>query len=180
MNIAKPEETEEMYQKNLVLLPPWLRDAVSSISEEEYREKIEVAYNLDGYPVCRYHRDGACFHITSEHPAEEAKAWGAALALKDSAEIFLYGCGFGYALFELFAQKPSQTLVIVYEWDVCLFSAMLHYFDLLPIIQTQKVVFLIGKPSQYQETINRIFGIGDLCGYHFPNRSFYAFSGKKF
>jgi len=146
MNIAKPDETEETYQKNLALLPPWLRDVVLSISEEEYREKIEVTYNTEGYPVCRYHRDGDCFHITSEHPVEEAKAWGQAIKLQDSAEIFLYGCGFGYALFELFAQKPPQALVIVYEWDVCLFRAMMHYFDLLPLIQTRKVVFFIGNP----------------------------------
>ena len=147
MNIAKPDETEEMYQKNLALLPPWLKDAVSNISEEEYRRKIDVTYNTEGYPVCRYHRDGDCFHITSEHPVEEAKVWGQAIKLQDSAEIFLYGCGFGYALFELFAQKLPQALVIVYEWDICLFSAMLRYFDLLPLIQTQKVVFLIGNPS---------------------------------
>lgn len=147
MNIAKPDETEEMYQKNLALLPLWLRDAVSNISEEEYREKIEVTYNTEGYPVCRYRRKGGCFHITSEHPVEEAKAWGQAINLQDSAEIFLYGCGFGYVLFELFAQKPPQALVIVYEWDVCLFRAMLHYFDLLPLVETQKVVFLIGNPS---------------------------------
>lgn len=147
MNIAKPDETVEMYQKNVALLPQWLKDAVSNISEEEYREKVEVTYNTEGYPVCRYRRDGVCFHITSEHPVEEAKAWSQAINLQDSAEIFLYGCGFGYALFELFAQKPPQTLVIVYEWDACLFRAMLHYFDILPLIQTQKVVFFIGDPS---------------------------------
>lgn len=159
MNIAKPDKTEEMYQKNLALLPPWLKSAVSNISEEEFREKVEVTYNEEGFPICQYHRDGGCFHITSAHPAREAKAWGQAVKLKDSAQIFLYGCGFGYALFELFAQKPPQALVIVYEWDVCLFKAMLCYFDLSPLVQTQKIVFFIGDASCFLKPLIELFSI---------------------
>lgn len=147
MIVAKPDETEEMYQKNLALLPLWLKDAVSEVSEEEYMEKIEVTYNSEGFPVCRYRRDGCCFHITSEHPIEEAQAWSRAVKLQDSAEIFLYGCGFGYALFELIAQKPPHALVIVYECDACLFKAMLRHFDIAPLVQTQKVVFFIGNDA---------------------------------
>jgi hypothetical protein len=147
MIAAKPDETEEMYQNNLALLPLWLQDTVANVSEAEYNERIEVTYNAEGCPVCRYRRDGGCFHITSGHPAEEAQAWGRAINLQDSAEIFLYGCGFGYALFELFAQKPPQALVIVYECDACLFKAMLRHFDLSPLIKTQKVVFFIGNDT---------------------------------
>ncbi|MFA5676361.1 MAG: 6-hydroxymethylpterin diphosphokinase MptE-like protein [Christensenellales bacterium] len=157
MNIAKPDKTEEMYQKNFALLPPWLKSAVSNISEEEYSEKVEIAYNKEGLPICRYNRDGGCFHITSAHPAREAKAWGRAIKLKDSAQIFLYGCGFGYALFELFAQKPPQTLVIVYEWDICLFKAMLYHFDLSPLVQTQKIVFLIGNADRFLKPLIELF-----------------------
>lgn len=159
MNIAKPDKTEEMYQKNLALLPPWLKSAVSNIPEEEFREKVEVAYSAEGYPICRYRRDGGCFHVTSAHPVEEAKAWGRQIKLQDSAQIFLYGCGFGYALFELFAQKPPQALVVVYEWDVCLFKAMLCYFDLSPLVQTQKVVFLIGNASCLMKPLIELFSL---------------------
>lgn len=144
MIVAKPDEIQEMYQKNTALLPPWLEEAVSAVSEDELRAKVEVHYNADGYPVCRYRRGGDCFHITSEHPIEEAQAWGRMIRLQDSVEIFLYGCGFGYPLFELFAQKPPHTLVIVFEWDVCLFKAMLYYFDFSELIQTQKIVFFVG------------------------------------
>lgn len=151
MNIAKPDETADMYQKNLDLLPQWLRNDLENISEDAYKEKVEVTYNSDGYPVCRCHRDGECFHVTSAHPIEEAKAWGQAVNLQDAAEIFVYGCGFGYALFELFAQKPVQALVIVFEWDICLFSAMLHYFDMSPLVQTQKVIFFAGCPTNIKK-----------------------------
>ena len=144
MIIAKQDEIEEMYQNNLAQLPPWLKEAVSAISEEELKEKVEVHYNAEGYPVCRYRRGCDCFHITSEHPVEEANAWGQLLQLQNSAEIFLYGSGFGYALFELFAQKQPHTLVIVFESDICLFKAMLQYFDLSDLIQTQKIVFFVG------------------------------------
>ncbi len=150
MIIAKPDELQEMYEKNLALLPPWLGEAVSAVSEDELREKVEVHYNAEGYPVCRYRLGGDCFHITSEHPVEEANAWGQLLQLQNSAEIFLYGSGFGYSLFELFAQKPAHTLVIVFESDICLFKAMLQYFDLSDLIQTQKIVFFVGDRIDQQ------------------------------
>ena len=157
MITAKPWETEETYQKNLALLPPWLKDTVSAVSEEELAEKVEVAYNAEGVPVCRYHRDGLCFHITSEHPVREAKIWGRQIQPKDAAEIFLYGCGFGYTLFELFERKPAHTLVIVFEQDVCLFKAMLYYFDLSPLIQTQKIAFLVGDGPCFKKAFTELF-----------------------
>jgi hypothetical protein len=157
MKIAKPDETEDMYQKNLTLLPPWLKDSISNISEEELKAKVEVAYNADGYPVCQYRRDGVCFHITSEHPVEEAEIWGRSIQSQDSAEVFLYGSGFGYTLFELFAKKPPHTLVIVFEQDICLFKAMLCYFDLSPLIQTQKLVFFIGESSCFKKVFSDLF-----------------------
>ena len=157
MNIAKPDETEEMYQKNLALLTPWLRNTVSKISDDEWKEKVKVTYNADGYPVCQYRRDGACFHVTSEHPVQEAEDWGRSIQPQDSAEIFLYGSGFGYALFELFAKKPSQSVVVVFEQDICLFKAMLYYFDLSPLILTQKVVFFLGDSSCFKKPFEELF-----------------------
>lgn len=145
MKIAKQNETQDMYQKNLAMLTPWLRDIVSKIPEEELKEKVEVTYNAEGFPVCRYFRDGVCFHITSEHPIQEAEMWGQSIQPQDSNEIFLYGSGFGYPLFELFAKKPPHTLVIVFEQDIYLFKAMMYYFDLSPLIDTKKIAFFIGE-----------------------------------
>lgn len=156
MKIAKPDETQAMYQKNLALLTPWFRDAMSEVSEEELRKKVEVTYNEEGLPVCRYHRNDACFHITSEHPIREAKKWGESIQPQDATAILLYGSGFGYTLFELFAKKPPHTLVIVFEQDICLFKAMLYYFDLSPLIETQKIAFFIGDSSSFKKAFSEL------------------------
>lgn len=158
MNIAKPNETEDIYQKNIGLLTPCLKEAVRNVSEQEFNEKIKVTYNTEGYPVCLYRSGNNCFHITSEHAVKEADSWVSNIEIRDSAEIFLYGCGFGYALFELFAAKPPQTLVVVYECDVCLFKAMLYYFDLEPLIQTQKIVFIVGSDLCVKKQLLDLFG----------------------
>lgn len=157
MIIANPDETKEMYQKNLALLPLWLKDTVSKVSEEELREKVEVTYNEAGYPVCRYRRDGICFHITSGHPVREAAIWGQSIKPEDSAEIFLYGSGFGYTLLELFARKPVHTFVVVFEQDVFLFKAMLYYFDLLPLFETQKIIFFVGDSADFKKAFTELF-----------------------
>jgi hypothetical protein len=157
MNIARQNEIKAMYEKNLELLTPWLKESVAKIGEEELWKKIEITYNAEGYPVCRYHRDGVCFHVTSEHPVQEAEAWGKSIQQRGSTEVFLYGTGFGYALFELFAHKMPQTLVIVFEQDIYLFKTMLYYFDLTPIIQTQKVSFFIGDSPNFKKAFGQLF-----------------------
>ncbi|HEX3026580.1 MAG TPA: 6-hydroxymethylpterin diphosphokinase MptE-like protein [Clostridia bacterium] len=157
MKIAEPNETEAMYEQNLSLLTPWLRDTLAKISPKELKEKIEVTYNPEGYPVCRYHRDGLCFHVTSEHPIEEAETWYRSIRHVGSSETLLYGMGFGYALFEVFAHKPPHTLVVVFEQDIFLFKAMLYYFDLSPIIKTQKIVIFIGDSSYFKDSFEKLF-----------------------
>lgn len=157
MKIAEPDKIEEMYEKNLSLLTPWLRETLAKISLEELNEKIEVTYNSEGYPVCRYHRDGLCFHVTSENPVQEAEAWYRSVQHVGSSETILYGSGFGYALFEVFAHKVPHTLVVVFEQDLFLFKAMLCYFDLSPIIETQKILFLIGDSSFFKKAFEELF-----------------------
>lgn len=180
MKIAQPNETEEMYQKNLEMLAPPIKEIVSKITEQELNEKIEVTYNAEGYPVCKYRRDGSCFHITSEHPAEEAAAWSRMVETQDSSEIFLYGCGFGYSLFELFEKKPPHALVIVFEWDICLFKAMLYYFDLTPVFETQKIVFLIGDDASLKRPIIELFSSMLFDITTFPNVIFTLSAARNF
>lgn len=157
MIIAKPDETQAMYQKNLALLPPWIQTILSEHSEAELRKKIEVTYNAEGFPVCRYRRNGICFHITSANPVREASIWGQSIHPEDSAELFLYGSGFGYTLFELFAKKPAHAFVVVFEQDICLFRAMLSYFDLSPLLETQKIIFLIGDYPTFKHACSELF-----------------------
>lgn len=157
MNIAKPGETQEMYQKNLDLLPQRLKDAVLNITDEEFGRKVEIKYNEDGYPVCLYHRDGTGFHITSRHPLREADAWGRSIHVEGASVIFLYGSGFGYALFELFAKKSPQALVVLFEQDVCLFKAMLYCFDLSPLIATHKFMIFTGDGPSLAESFSKLF-----------------------
>jgi len=157
MKIAKQDETKAMYEKNLELLTPWLRQSVSKITEEELREKVEISYNDEGYPVCLYRQGDALFHITSKNPVQEAETFCKSIQQQGSAEVFLYGSGFGYTLFELFAHKKPHTLVVVFEQNLYLFKAMLYYFDLSPIMETQKIVFFIGDSSYFKRAFEELF-----------------------
>ena len=148
MGIAKQNEIKEMYEKNLQLLNPWMRETAMKIDENELWKKIEVTYNDEGYPVCRYRQDDTVFRIVSEQPLPEAQKWCKTVLKQASGAIFLFGSGFGYPLFELFAHKMSHTLVVVFEEDLFLFKAMLYYFDLEPLFKSGKLILLVGD-SQY-------------------------------
>lgn len=157
MKIAKPEETEMMYEKNMKLLTPWIRESMDKISKKELEEKVVVTYNDEGYPVCCYRQNGILFHITSEHPVQEAKIWCDSIPVQGPGEIILYGTGFGYSLFELFANKMPHTLVVVFEENLYLFKAMLYYFDLSPLIETQKIVLFIGDSDYFRKAFMELF-----------------------
>lgn len=143
--------------KNLRFLTPWLRDCVQSITDEEMQRKIEVTYNSEGYPICRYHGDGKTFAVTSEQPQKEAERWYSSLPKRGTGAVFLFGCGFGYPLFEIFARKRPHTLVVVFEQDLCLFKAMLSYFDLEPILKTQRIQFLVGDCDFFSKAFDQFF-----------------------
>lgn len=156
MQVAKLEETNAMFEKNRKLLTPWLQNAVDKIPEEDLWNKIKITYNDEGYPICLYQNGDKSFHITSEHPIEEAKAWYQLITQQNSSEIFLYGTGFGYALFELFVQKEPSTIVVVFEQNFYLFKAMLYYFDFTPLIKSEKFAFLVGNSSYFKQAFDEI------------------------
>lgn len=157
MKVARPDETEAMYEKNMKLLTPWMRETMEKITEEELKEKVVVTYNSEGYPVCRYRQGASLFHITSEHPVQEAETWCKSIPAQGPGEIILYGTGFGYSLFELFANKMPHTLVVVFEENLYLFKAMLYYFDLSPLIETQKIVVFIGDSAFFRKAFIELF-----------------------
>jgi hypothetical protein len=157
MIIAQKNEIKEMFQKNIGLLTPWLRESVLQIAEEELWEKVQITYNDEGHPSCSYYEEHRCLQITSERPILEAEQWCKSIAVQGTGAIFMYGCGFGYPLFEIFNQKQPHTLVVLFEQNIYLFTALLHYFDLEPIIKTQKIAFLIGDIEQFAKAFDQLF-----------------------
>ena len=172
MIIAKSNETKEMFEKNLQLLSPWLRESVLQIDEQELWKKVEVTYNDEGYPICRYHQDSNSFQITSERPLQDAEKWSKPIIEQGAEAIFLYGSGFGYALFELFEHKRPNTIVVVFEQNIYLFTAMLHYFDFEPIIKTQKIAFLIGDVEHFATAFEKLFFSIVFASCTFPTVAF--------
>jgi len=157
MIVARENDNKEMFHKNIGLLPLWLREAVLKVGEKKLWDKVQVTYNDEGYPLCRYKEENRSFQINSQRPVEEAKQWCRNISIKGIGAIFLYGSGFGYPLFEIFAQKQPHTLVVLFEQDIYLFTAMLHYFDLEPIIRTQKIAFLIGEIEHFAKAFDQLF-----------------------
>jgi hypothetical protein len=149
MIIAKPNELKQMFQKNLQLLTPWIRETVLKIDEKELWEKVEVTYNDEGHPICRYHEGSKSFKITSDRPFKEAELWCRDIPQKGAGAIFMYGSGFAYSLFELFDKKSPHTLVVLFEENIYLFTAMLYYFDMEPIVRTKKIAFFIGDVGHF-------------------------------
>lgn len=157
MRVAQRQECAAMFEKNLTLLSPWLKEAVLNLEEEVFQQTIEITYTEDGYPICWYHRGGKRFRLNSEHPVEEAKDWYRGISKQGTGVLFLFGSGFGYPLFEIFEQKQPNTLVVLVEQDLYLFKAMLQYFDLEPILETNKIAFLIGDSDYFASAFEHLF-----------------------
>lgn len=165
-------ETKATFEKNLNLLFPALRAAVVEINETELWEKIKITYNNEGEPVCRYCQGEMLFLINGERPFEDAKRWYSNIDDHQTGAIFLFGSGFGYSLFEAFNQKQPHTLLVLFEKDIYLFTAMLHYFDLEPLVATGRVVFLVGDGACFQEAFDSLFTSFNLAACCYPTIAF--------
>lgn len=157
MIIAKEYEIKEMYQKNLQLLPPWLKVFLQKIEDEELWKKVKISHNDEGYPISSYNDGNKCFQINSFKPLKEAEDWCSTLEIDGAGAIFMYGSGFGYHLLKIFEKKQPNTLVVLFEENIYIFAAMLHYFDLEPIIKTQKISFLVGEAEDFAKAFELLF-----------------------
>ena len=168
-----------MFEHNIKLLSPWLRETVLKLDEKELWKRIKITYNDEGYPICCYHENVA-FQINSIDPLKEAKIWCDQLEIKGKGAIFIYGSGFGYPIFEIFKNKQPHTIVVVFEQNLYLFSAMLHYFDFEPIIKTQKIVFLIGNTDYFAKAFDKVFLSIAFAGFTSPALAFTNIARRNF
>ncbi|GAB6087285.1 motility associated factor glycosyltransferase family protein [Alkaliphilus crotonatoxidans] len=157
MIIARENEKRDMYKKNLMLLNPWIKDILEKVDETVLWERIKVTYSPDGYPIGHYCEGDHSFQITGTDPWQEAGIWCDNVPIEGKGAVFMYGSGFGYHLSEVFKRKQAHTLVIVFEENLYLFAAMLHYFDMEAIISTQKIVFLVGDITDFSKAFDQLF-----------------------
>ncbi len=156
MKIAEQGGERAMFEKNCRLLAPWQRALIGQIDEDALWERVEVTDNGAGYPVCRYRQGSRLFQVVSQQPLKEAKIWCEAPLKRASGAIILFGSGFGYPLFEIFEHKMPHTLVVVFERDLFLFGAMLHYFDFEPLIRSGKLLFFVGEDHHFAQAFSEL------------------------
>ncbi|OEF98886.1 hypothetical protein BHF71_02870 [Vulcanibacillus modesticaldus] len=155
--MEKKDELMANFNKNIEYLPSQLLNRILKIRSEEIWENVIIEYTKEGHPICKYNTGQHIFHINSSQPTIEAKNWYHNLAIEDAGALFVYGCGFGYPLFEILKQKQPNTIVIVFEQNIYLFVAMLYYFDLEPIFKTQKFRFFVGKIEEFASEFQALF-----------------------
>jgi hypothetical protein len=147
---ANLSERNELFQKNLQYFPEYIKQQIRKVELREVEKWIEIVYTKEGNPICKYKINGKVKHINSINPWEEAKNWCDQLPLHQMSTLFVYGCGFGYPLIELVKRVHKDHFVVVFEHNLLIFVAMLHYFDLEPIFQLHnKCIFFLGPFEEF-------------------------------
>lgn len=150
-----------LFQKNLQFLHHRLTERILKVDLQKVWEQIEVVSSGEGDPVCKYKENGSSVHINSIDPLGQAEQWCNQIPLEDISALYVYGCGFGYPLFEILKKKESDTIVLVFEQNIHLFIATLHYFDFEPLFRTQKFAFFIGDfedfRQEFQQQVSTVF-----------------------
>jgi hypothetical protein len=139
------QDRNETFQKNWKLLPNYLKQQLRHVNFEEIWDRIDITFSKDGLPICHFKdNNGLQFHINSSNPRRQAEHWYDQIPSANIGTLFVYGCGFGYPLFELI-KKYKGNLMIVFEQNIYIFMAMLHYFDLEPLFRHSNLFFFIGQ-----------------------------------
>ncbi len=153
------DRLKDQFQKNLVLFSSQIqKKLLHTMENENIWENVIIEYNDDHEVICKYKVEEHIFHITSEKPTLEVEHWCEHLPIDDAASLFIYGSGFGYPLLELLKRKQPNTMVMVFEYHIDLFIAMMHYFDLTPLFHTQKFLFFLGSIDEFKKDYLYIFG----------------------
>lgn len=149
------EDRNSLFLHNTRLLPRSLREQIQRVNLEEVWKRVKIAVSQDGHVICSVQDDEHLVHINSRHPLQQAQIWSNQLPLHLIGTLFVFGCGFGYPLLQLFEHLHKDSKIIVFEEDIYIFTAMLHYFDFKEIVATNKFVFFVGKfpdfATEFQE-----------------------------
>ncbi len=147
----------KLFQKNLQCFPDYIQQKVRQLDGGEIWRDIDIVFTDEGYPICRYREKDRLIHITSRDPLEQAKVWCKSLSAEQLGTVFVYGCGFGYALFELLKRLHEDSVVIVFEQNVYIFAAMLHFFDFEQIFSShKKCIFFIGNYEDFSNEFHNL------------------------
>ncbi|WP_025026499.1 motility associated factor glycosyltransferase family protein [Caldalkalibacillus mannanilyticus] len=145
---------KQLYEKNLRLLSPFIQQQLGKLDLREVWNRIDIQFTKDGDPICRYRKGNHLFHLTSREPLIQAQNWANQLHVENVRTLLVYGCGFGYPLIELFKKIHKDHFVIVFEQDLFLFTAMLHFFDLEPLMKTGKFIFFVGTFEEFSPSFS--------------------------
>lgn len=172
MTETETERACRTFARNLSALPPRLRESVLAADEGEMRKRAEVSVSPEGFPLCLFCGGKRRFAVTGGRPAEEARVWADSQDIERANAVFVYGCGFGYPVFEVMARKQPQALAVVFERDVFLFRAMLYDFDFVPLLKTNRLVFLVGDPRAFADAFEELIYSTRSLGCTFPETVF--------
>lgn len=160
----------EMFTQNIQCLPTHLR----AMLPDQPFSNIRVVQGERGYLIAQLIQKDSTIHTNSlVDPWKEAGEWAETLDYKDVFVSFIYGCGFGYPLFEYVKRKKAYTITVIIERDIELFHAMLCTFDLRPILENSMIHFVIGDMEEIKKQIGELF-TADFLLYASKPASFFT------
>ncbi|WP_080834408.1 motility associated factor glycosyltransferase family protein [Cohnella massiliensis] len=161
-----------LFRRNLALLQEPLQRRILQAEAEEANGRIEVLRTASGLPVARYGSVDTSAMINGADPLGQAKEWCDQIPLEQVGALFVYGCGFGYPLFEIATRKHPETLVFVFEPDIRLFAAMLREFHLEPCLRSRKFAFFVGRYEEFAPEFERLMSSDIFHGCTAPTLAF--------
>lgn len=163
-------EKNELFQKNVKCFPEYLRRQLQMENLGDVENSINIVHTKEGYPICQLKQEGRVKSINSRRPWDEAAHWCNQLPLDQMSTVFVYGCGFGYSLVELLKRVHEDTWVVVFEQNLPIFIAMLHYFDLEPIFRIHpKCIFFLGSFEDFSDHFQMLISTNKIIHLTVPS-----------
>ncbi|MBO9606989.1 MAG: motility associated factor glycosyltransferase family protein [Paenibacillaceae bacterium] len=164
---ARPPD--DLFHRNAALLHESLQQRLFALDAADIDAHVEIVRTDGGFPACICRHNGEPYRINSRDPLRQAGIWCDNIPFADIKALFVYGCGFGYPIAELFRRKANETIVLVFEHDIRLFAAMLRHVDLAPLLRTNKLAFFVGDYEEFAGEFKRILSSEVFFGITAPS-----------
>jgi hypothetical protein len=136
------------FESNLALMAEHDPRLAAACRTWEPLEDAELETAKTGEPVLQLPTpDGARIYLHSRYnPAVEASRLIDSYNVEPGDTVFVFGFAFGYHLLELARHQKPEAYIVVLEADRSRFRTALEKIDLSPLLERQKVIFIIGEP----------------------------------
>jgi len=152
--------SETLFEKNLAVFRKKRPNLATLVDEAPaLSEGIVIEPSKTGPVTAKYTGEKGVVYLHSRYdPWKDARRLVDKYDITELTTWVVLGCGLGYHLLELFDRTSVESIIVLVEPDLSLFREALHHHDWTKILESNRVVPLLGRDVSFYNALRPYIG----------------------